>query len=137
MSQHHQQLIKQLEGYAVLLLASSLMEEIRKEEVDTLSILKLLVPEDVNELRAAVTIPRTSSADVCFNCHYDFGDTIGGRLRNGCPICQTTNHASFSVVGTFINSTGLHPALASAIIAGVIRNYLPINKKDEPNEQSD
>jgi len=123
MSQITPLLLKQLEGYAALLLGTSLVETLREEEIDTFSILSLLSPTTrYNDL--SKYIPRFLSPDICFNCHHDFGDTIGGRLRNGCPICQSTNHQEYSKVGVFILSTGLHPALADLIIARVIKNYL-------------
>ena len=135
MSQIPPLLLTQLESYAVLLLGTTLVEAIRLEEVDTLSILKQLVPQLPPELRASsYRMSRVESNDVCFNCHYNFGLTVGGRVRNGCPICQVYGAADYSKVGLLILSTGLHPALADLIVARVITKYLPINKTNNKDE---
>lgn len=26
--------------------------------------------------------------DLCIECGYQFGNTVGGRVRNGCPVCR-------------------------------------------------
>lgn len=54
---------------------------------NTILVAEWLLPESIS-----ANIPRNGelSPDVCSSCHNIFGETVGGRLRESCHICQST-----------------------------------------------
>lgn len=62
-------------------------------------------------------------ADICGNCLTYFGHTVGGRLREGCHICQNSSNVTNRRLGNFCRLTGLMFPEASALIASTLYKY--------------
>ena len=116
---------KEIETFAILCLKFDLLKRVKSEDCEPWSIMGTLIEDYKIPFRMnTIPYPNTLEPDVCLACQHDFGDTIGGRLRNGCPVCQNFGSYKLQTVGYFTQYTGLHPAIAELVIARVIRKYL-------------